>query len=180
MKDILMEVAILLLKAEHQKHLSLKIIEHPALKINQPVGSISPTQSSLYNDEDFITPEEAVSQPMESSNVTKKDLYFVRIRYQIVSRLELEATRNVVCTVGMCFIFFLPWIISCVLSLICSSSVHRQYMREEEMTYSQLVEQTTYSTRRTVQRVLLDHFVHEIYITDWLLYLPVRLFCVEK
>ena len=63
-----------------------------------------------------------------------KNLHLVRIRYQIVSRFELEATRNLSFSVGILLLFCLPWIIASVLAMICYGSVPNQTLSEEKET----------------------------------------------
>ncbi len=63
-----------------------------------------------------ITPEETVrllSQSAEPRNAIKGNQHFVRIRNQMVSTLELVATRNVILSViyRIMLLFALPWII---------------------------------------------------------------------
>jgi len=78
-----------------------------------------PTTSSNHPTDNVISPEEAInplnSHAAESKSFRiKKSLPFVRIRDQMVSRLELEATRNEIVSVGIMLLFTLPWIIASV------------------------------------------------------------------
>lgn len=85
------------------------------------------------NEDMYIAPEEAtraLSLYVESS-IIKQSLHFVRMRDQMVSRLELEATRNVILVVGVVLLFSSPWIVSSFLSLICNANVIHQTMSEE-------------------------------------------------
>lgn len=115
--------------------------EEPKSNIQQQNNPL-PTDD-VNQDIYIIAPEEAVralSQSVESSNVFKNNLYFVRIRDQMVSRLELEATRNVILSVGILMLFSSPWIVSFVLSLVCNARVVHQTMGGEA-TAEALVEQ---------------------------------------
>ncbi len=115
--------------------------------------------------EEKITPVEAVRalqvESSHSSSFTKNNQHFVRIRDQIVSRIELEATRNVIVSVGMLLLFTLPWIISSVLGMICQRNVIQQAM-DENKTAEALVEQCNrYRWASTYTRLLL--IAHCIY-----------------
>ena len=95
-----------------------------------------PTGPPVIDNQEYIAPEEAVralGQYVEKNNSTmKKNLYFVRIRHEMVSRLELEATQNVILSVGLLLLFALPWIISSISALICHGNVVRQVMNDKE------------------------------------------------
>ncbi len=89
--------------------------------------------------EDVIAPKEevkALSQSLKSGDVIKHNLHFVRIRDQMVSRLELEATRNVIISVGIMLLFTLPWIIALasISAEICRKNHIRPRIRDEEIT----------------------------------------------
>jgi len=96
----------------------------------------NPTGPLIIHNQENIAPEEAVralGQHVETSSSTmKKNLYFVRIRHEMVSRLELEATQNVILSVGLLLLFALPWIISSISALMCHGNVVRQAMNDEE------------------------------------------------
>jgi len=127
---------------------------------------IPPPSNTINTIEINIAPEEAVSalsQTVESRSITKKNLHFVRIRDQLVSRLELEATRNVILSVGICLLFFSPWFVCCVLSLICNASVIRQGMSKEE-TEEALVEQCSiyyWAISYTRLILLIGHTIYQ-------------------
>jgi len=115
-----------------------------------------------------IAPEEAVralSQPVEHCNTIKKNMYFVRIRNQTVSRMELEATRNVILSVGIMVLFSLPWIISSVLSLICNASVIHQALGEEETTKSLVEQCSSYYLADSYSRFiyLIGHCIYHFF-----------------
>ena len=116
----------------------------PTRKIQKQKDSNRAIPNSIDGDI-FIAPEEAVrllSQPVKTSYAMKKNQHFVRIRNQMVSRLELAATRNVILSVGIMLLFTLPWIISSILSLICNASViHQAVMDSKEKSDKALVEQ---------------------------------------
>jgi len=116
----------------------------PTRKIQKQKDSNRAIPNSIDGDI-FIAPEEAVrllSQPVKTSYAMKKNRHFVRIRNQMVSRLELAATRNVILSVGIMLLFTLPWIISSILSLICNASViHQAVMDSKEKSDKALVEQ---------------------------------------
>ena len=58
--------------------------------------------------------------------------HFVQIRDQMVSQLELEATRNVIFGVTSLLFFTAPWVICTVLGMVCYMNVHQQGFTEEE------------------------------------------------
>jgi len=104
----------------------------------QPNSTITASRhsSDTSNSEEIIAaPEEAaraLGQRLESSTITQQNLHFVKIRDQMVSRLELEATRNVVLNVGIFLLFSLPWIISSVLAQICNAYTIHKSMSEDD------------------------------------------------
>jgi len=103
------------------------------------IGGFIRTRYHLSTDhkDEIITPEEAVKalgQRVQPNNVIRQYLHFVRIRYQIVSRLELEATRNVTfCVVNFpallitmdCFECFIPDCVIQILSIGVSAKKKR-------------------------------------------------------
>ena len=121
-----------------------------------------------YNE--IISPEQAVralGQRVDSRNVTKKDLHFVRIKYQIVSRLELEATRNVVLSIGIFLLFSSPWIISSVLAHICNGSVSQKTKMSEgeEMAEGRVDQCSRYYWAISDSRLiyLIGHFLYQFF-----------------
>jgi len=119
---------------------------------------------------EIISPEQAVrvlGQRVDSSNVTKKDLHFVRIKYQIVSRLELEATRNVVLSIGIFLLFSSPWIISSVLAHLCNGRVIQKtnMSEDEEMTEARLNQCSLYYWAISYSRLiyLIGHFLYQFF-----------------
>ncbi len=74
----------------------------------------------------------ALDQTLDSCRVIKQDFQFVRIRDEMVSRLDLEATRNVIISVGLLLLFASTWIISSILALNCHGNVSHSAMDEEE------------------------------------------------
>lgn len=125
-----------------------------------------PAPTDTY-EEIYIAPEEAtraLSLPVESRTIIKQNLHFVRIRDQMVSRLELEATRNVILIVGIILLFSSPWIVSSVLSLICNANVINQ-AKSEELTAKALVEQCSpyyWAISYTRLIILIGHTVYQI------------------
>ncbi len=124
------------------------------------------------NNEEIITPEQAVralGQRVDSCNIIKMDLHFVRIKYQVVSRLELEATRNVVLSVGIFLLFSSPWIISSVLAHICNGNIIQNkaiYISEDKTTTEAHVEQCSrYYWAISYSRLiyLIGHFMHQFF-----------------
>jgi len=103
----------------------------PSIENIQPGDPTGPPAN-----QENVAPEEvvrALGQNVEThSSTMKKNLYFVRIRHEMVSRLELEATQNVILSVGLLLLFALPWIISSISALICHGNVVRQVMNDEE------------------------------------------------
>ena len=69
----------------------------------------------------IIAPEEAIEALQIETNQTivNENHQFVRIRDQMVSRLELEATRNVMLNVALLLLFASTWITFIALTMIC-------------------------------------------------------------
>lgn len=110
--------------------------------ISQHNPSRAPAKDN--NDEITISPEEAVKalgQHEVSCNVMKNNRHFVKIRQEMVSRLELEATQNVILSVGLILLFVFLWIISSILALICHVNFVRQALGNEEEKAARGVEQ---------------------------------------
>jgi len=86
------------------------------------------------NENTYGAQEEAIGalQVELNQTITKQNHQFVRIRNQMVSRLELEATRNVMLNVGLLLLFSSTWITSVVLTMICQAYTINQDMDEEQ------------------------------------------------
>ncbi len=137
----------------------------------------APTTSTLVDsirarsltdvDEDTISPGEAVKalgQRLVPSYAIRQNLQLVRIRYQIVSRLELEATRNVVFGVGIMLLFSLPWIVSCILSMTCNANADSNQPLGEEETTKILIGRCGryyWATSYTKLLSLIGHFIYQ-------------------
>lgn len=126
-------------------------------------------RSTTDNIEEVISPQKAVKtmdQRVDSNKVIKMDLHFVKIRNQIVSRLELEATRNVVCSVGIVLLFSLPWIISSILAYICNeNTIHKANLGEEEIGNVQVEQCSRYywAISYTGLIYLIGNFLHQFF-----------------
>jgi len=92
--------------------------------------------------ESHITPKEAIEALQVETNQTivKENHQFVRIRDQIVSRLELEATRNVMLNVELSLLYASTWVTFIAFTMICQSSTINDDMNEEQK-YKAIVEQ---------------------------------------
>lgn len=137
----------------------------------------APTTSTLVDsirarsltdlDEETISPGEAVKalgQRLVPSYAIRQNLQLVRIRYQIVSRLELEATRNVVFVVGIMLLFSLPWIVSCILSMTCNANADSNQPLGEEETTKILIGRCGryyWATSYTKLLSLIGHFIYQ-------------------
>jgi len=134
----------------------------------QPVQEDNNAQqpvASNYNEEERIGPEEAIQslQVMESNNIASKqnNRHFVIIRDQMVSQLELAATRNVILGVASLLLFCTPWTISTITAMVCHGNVIKQGLSAEE-TALELVEQCSqYRWAASCSRELL--VIHSIY-----------------
>jgi len=90
----------------------------------------------------IIAPEEAIEALQVKTNrtIVKENHQFVRIRDQVVSRLELKATRNVMLIALLILLFASTWITSIALTMICQLNVINDDM-DEEQKYKAVVEQ---------------------------------------
>ena len=138
-------------------------------RIIQPGESISARPTS-DNNQDIISPEQAVralGQRLESRRIIKLNLNFVRIKYQIISRLELEATLTVILSVGIFLLFCLPWIISSVSAHICIGNIiQTANMSEEETTTEARVGKCSrYYWAISYSRLiyLMGHFMYQFF-----------------
>jgi len=127
-------------------------------KIIKKGDPIETCPSTDINEDIIITPEKAVKtlfQRIVASNVIKKDLHIIRIRYHLVSRLELEATRKVVLSVGIFLLFSLPWIVASVSTLICNASViHQTIVIGEESTEPLIAQCSLYNWALSYARLI--------------------------
>ena len=93
------------------------------------------------NGKSDIAPEEPIDALQEDINQTQ-NYQFVRIRNQMVSRLELEATRNVMLNVGLLLLIASTWITSTGLTLICQAyTISTNKYLDEEQKSKVIVEQ---------------------------------------
>jgi len=128
---------------------------------------ISNPPTDRPNNEEIIAPQAAVralgQHVSESASVIRQNLHFVRIRHAMVSRLELEATRNVILDVGIFLLFSTPWIITSVLAQICNGNVMHQAMSEEETTKALLGQCSRYYWALSYTRLVLmiGHSVYQ-------------------
>jgi len=93
------------------------------------------TASPPEGSEDTYGAQEEAIKALQIESIQtmiKQDHQFVRIHNQMVSRLELEATRNVMLNVGLLLLFASTWIISIVLTMICQAYTINQDMNEEQ------------------------------------------------
>jgi len=109
------------------------------------------------NEETYIPPEEAVRALQVESNqaTTKQNHQFVRIRDQMVSRLELEATRNVMLNVGLLLLFASTWITSVALTMICQANIIRMNIDEEETSKAVVEQCSSYQWAISYTRLIL-------------------------
>jgi len=131
-----------------------------ASNIQQDVPITAPER----NEESYIAPEEAVRALQVESNQTniKQNHPFVRIRNQMVSRLELEATRNVMLNVALLLLFALTWITSVALTMICQAKIIHMDMDEEETSKAVVEQCSPYHWAISYTRLILL-IVHSIY-----------------
>ena len=115
----------------------------------------------------IIPPEEAVRSlgfQTESKSIMKNNSHFVRIRDQMVSRLELEATRNVILSVGIMLLFTSPWIITSVLAEICNTGYFISWAKDEGEAREPFVEQCSpyfWATSYTRLILLIGHSIYQ-------------------
>jgi len=121
-------------------------------------GSISASRHPTDNNAVvIIAPKDAVTALglNAQSTKTKNSLHFVRIRDQMVNRLELEAIRNVIISVGVMLLFTSPWIITSFLAQICYGNIIRQVMSENETTEPLIEEWNPYFWAISYSRLIL-------------------------
>jgi len=128
--------------------------------IIQQNSIIPSSQHPKDNNEVIIAPEEAVRalglhQSDSTRSNIKQNFHFVRIRDQLVSRLELEASRNVILSVGIMLLFSLPWIIASMLAQICNENLIVQAIGEEETTEPLVGQCSRYYWTTTYTRLIL-------------------------
>ena len=101
---------------------------------------------------------------MKTSYAMKKNRHFVRIRNQMVSRLELAATRNVILSVGIMLLFTSPWIITSVLAEICNTGYFISWAKDEGEAREPFVEQCSpyfWATSYTRLILLIGHSIYQ-------------------
>jgi len=108
--------------------------------------------------------EEAIKTFQEESvqTIIKQDHQFVRIRNQMVSRLELEATRNVMLNVGLLLLFASTWITSIALTMICQAYTIHQDMDDEQKLKAVVEQCSPYHWAISYTRLILL-MAHSIY-----------------
>jgi len=92
----------------------------------------------------IVIEEEAIEALQEDINQTigQQNHQFVRIRNQMVSRLELEATRNVILNVGLLLLVASTWMTSTASTLICQAyTISTNKYTDEEQKSKAVVEQ---------------------------------------
>jgi len=117
------------------------------------------------NEETNIAPEEAIRElQVESSQtiIEQNQHQFVRIRDQMVSRLELEATRNVMLNVALLLLFALTWITSVALTIICQAYTIDKDMNEEQKSKAVVEKCSPYHWAVSYTRLILL-IAHSIY-----------------
>ncbi len=124
----------------------------------------SPIMALERNEETYIAPEEAVRALQVELNQTiiKQNHRFVRIRNQMVSRLELEATRNVMLNVGLLLLFSSSWITSIVLTMICQAYTIDKDMDDEQKSKAVVEQCSPYHWAISYTRLILL-MAHSIY-----------------
>lgn len=129
------------------------------------VAQENTTNRQPQNYEDVVvSPEGAVSAfQMEANSTISKwnSRHFVQIRDQLVSQLELEATRNVIFGVTSLLFFTAPWVISSVLGMVCYKNVQQQGLTEEETAMALFEQCSRYRWASSYSRELL--VAHSIY-----------------
>jgi len=136
--------------------------------IIQQNSPITASQHPTDNKEVVIAPEEAVRalglhSESTRSNI-KQNFHFVRIRDQLVSRLELEASRNVILSVGIMLLFSLPWIIASILAQMCNDENVIHHAIGEEKATEPLVGKCTryyWVTMYTRLILLIGHSLYQ-------------------
>jgi len=126
-----------------------------------PITAPPPERSK----ETKCVPEEAASALKEESNQTgvkQNHHQFVRIRDQMVSRIELEATRNVMLNVGLLLLFASTWITSIALTMICQAYTIDKDMDEEQKSKAVVEQCSPYHWAISYTRFILL-IAHSIY-----------------
>jgi len=113
------------------------------------------------NGDSRITPEDPIETLREDINKTQ-NYQFVRIRNQMVSRLELEATRNVMLHVGLLLLFASSWITSVVSTMICQAFTVNMDMDEEQKSKAVVEKCSPYHWAISYTRLILL-IAHSIY-----------------
>jgi len=118
-----------------------------------------------YKDEERTGPEDAVQslQVVETNNSVSKqnNRHFVQIRDQMISQLELAATRNVIFGVASLLLFCTPWAISTITAMVCHGNVIQQGLSAEETAVALVEQCSQYRWAASYSRELL--VAHSIY-----------------
>ena len=134
----------------------------------QPIQDDNNAQQAAapnYNNGERVGPEEAVHslQASETNNSASKqnNRHFVKIRDQMVSRLELEATRNVILGVATLLICCIPWVISTIITMVCQGNVIKLGLSADETTVMLYEQCSRYEWASSYTREIL--VAHSIY-----------------
>ncbi len=110
----------------------------------QQGSPITAPPSERNKESHIVIEEEAIEALQEDINQTigQQNHQFVRIRNQMVSRLELEATRNVILNVGLLLLVASTWMTSTASTLICQAyTISTNKYTDEEQKSKAVVEQ---------------------------------------